>query len=474
MMKKIEQYIEKYHMIENKDRIIAGISGGADSVCLLFALLELKKNMNIEIIAVHVNHGIRGETAARDEGFVRKLCEEHQVECAVYHEDVELIAKKRKQSVEEAGRIVRREAFEKALTEYRGTKIATAHHQNDNAETLLMNLARGAGLKGLGGVRPVNGSVIRPLLCLTRREIEAYLAEKGQGYCQDETNEEDDYTRNRLRHFVIPVLEEQVNSQAVRHMNEAMVQMRQVWEYMEIQRTEACRICVSETPKGAICIKGAEFENLHPVIQKLLVRTCLVKAAGKEQNITMSHVEAVAGLFEKQPGRRLDLPYAVKAARTYEGVVLNKGKEKWEEGFLPRELKIPGITTIPELNLTICCRILEKPADFSLKQVPQKAYTKWFDYDIMKSSLIVRTRQSKDSIVIDKAGKRQKIKSYFINEKIPAKDRGNLPLIAEAGQIVWIPGYRMSSAYQVTQQTHQILEIKVTEEKNRCQNRLGC
>nr|WP_089983934.1 tRNA lysidine(34) synthetase TilS [Clostridium sp. C105KSO13] len=472
-MKKIKEYIEKYHMIEAGDRIIAGISGGADSVCLFFELLELKKHTNIEIIAVHVNHGIRGETAARDEEFVQKLCEEYQVECAVYHKNVELIAKKRKQSVEEAGRIVRREAFEKALKEYRGTKIATAHHQNDNAETLLMNLARGTGLKGLGGIRPVNGNVIRPLLCLTRREIEDYLEEKKQSYCQDETNEEDDYTRNRLRHFVIPVLEEQVNAQAVRHMNEAMEKMRQVWKYMEEQRQEACRLCVSQTPEGDICIKDRSFKKLQPVIQDLLVRTCLTNAAGEQQNITMSHVEAIVRLFEKQSGRCIDLPYAVKAVRTYEGVVLSKGKEEKEQGFLPKKLKIPGITTIPELNLTICCRILEKPADFSLKQVPQKAYTKWFDYDIMKSSLLVRTRQSKDCIAIDKTGKRQKIKSYFINEKIPAKDREKLPLIADAGEIIWIPGYRMSSAYQVTQQTHRILEIKVTEEKNRCQNRSG-
>lgn len=466
MMKKIEQYVEQYHMIENGDRIIAGISGGADSVCLLFALLAFKKDMDIEIIAVHVNHGIRGEDAVRDERFVQKLCEDHQVECEVYHEDVELIAKKRKQSVEEAGRIVRREDFAKALIKHRGTKIAMAHHQNDNAETLLMNLARGAGLKGLGGIRPINGNVIRPLLCLTRREIEDDLAEKGQEYCQDETNEQDDYTRNRLRHFVIPFLEEQVNSQAVRHMNEAMEQVCQVWEYMEEQGTKGCRECVSETPEGGIFIEESAFGKLHPAIQKQLVRTCLIKAAGEERNITMPHVEAVTGLFEKQSGRSLDLPYAVMAVRTYDGILLEKKKAVREETFLPRQLNVPGITEIPELNMTICCRILELPADFSLKQVPQKAYTKWFDYDIIKSSLIVRTRQSRDSIVIDKAGRKQKIKSYFINEKIPAKDRESLPMIADDGQIVWIPGYRMSSAYQITLQTQRILEIKVTEVKN--------
>ncbi|PWJ49186.1 tRNA(Ile)-lysidine synthase [Faecalicatena contorta] len=452
-------------MIADRDRVIAGISGGADSVCLLFVLLELRKTMDIEIIAVHVNHGIREETAGRDEQFVQELCEEHQVECVVYHENVELIAKKRKQSVEEAGRIVRREAFEETFVKYQGTKIAMAHHQNDNAETLLMNLARGTGLKGLGGIRPVNGYVIRPLLCLNRREIEIHLQKLGRDYCRDETNEEDDYTRNRLRHFVVPILEEQVNAQAVRHMNEAMEQIRQVWDYMEMQTESAYESCVAETPDGNINIKEEAFSRQPEVLQKLLVRACLARAAGSERNITMAHVEAVAELFHKQSGKSRNLPYSVKAFRNYEGVALKKAGEDQEAEFCPRELKIPGVTVVPELNLEICCTILEKTEDFSIKHVPQKAYTKWFDYDIIKSNLIVRTRRSKDSIIIDQAGRRQKIKSYFINEKIPAEIRKKLPLIADDGQIIWILGYRMSSAYQVTGKTRQILEIKVTEEK---------
>ncbi|MGC4018721.1 MAG: tRNA lysidine(34) synthetase TilS [Muricomes sp.] len=361
--------------------------------------------------------------------------------------------------------VVRRESFEKTFEKYQGTKIAVAHHQNDNAETLLMNLARGTGLKGLGGIRPVNKNIIRPLLCLNRSEIEKYLQEKGCTYCEDETNEEDAYTRNRLRHFVIPVLEEQVNCQAVRHMNETMEHIRQVWDYMEMQTERAYQSCVSEAPGGNMIIKEAEFHRQPEVLQGLLVRTCLARAAGSERNITMTHVEAVAELFCRQPGRSLNLPYSLKAVRNYEGVVLKKAEKPREEGFCPRELKIPGITVIPELNLKICCNILEKPGDFSVKHVPQKAYTKWFDYDIIEGSLIVRTRHSKDSIVIDRAGRSQKIKSYFINEKIPAEIRGGLPLITDGSKVVWILGHRMSSAYQVTGQTSRILEIKVTEEK---------
>ncbi|EGB91687.1 tRNA(Ile)-lysidine synthase [Clostridium sp. D5] len=464
-MENVDGFIEFYHMIENGDKVIAGISGGADSVCLLFVLLKLREEMGIEIVAVHVNHGLRGEAAKRDEEFVQELCREHRVKCVVYRENVESISKKRKQSVEEAGRVVRREAFEKTLVECGGTKIAMAHHQNDNAETLLMNLARGTGLKGLGGIQPVAGKIIRPLLCLNRREIEQYVEAIGCGYCRDETNDEDDYTRNRLRHQVIPVLEEQVNAQAVRHMNEAMEQIRGLQDYMEIQTEEAYRDCVAEREDGALCIHADEYRSLHQVLQGLLIRKCLGRAAGAERDITMAHVEAVTGLFDKQTGKSRDLPYSVRAVREYDGVVLKKKNDVQKKGFSPIELNVPGITRLPGLNLTICCSILEKAGDFSAKQAPQKTYTKWFDYDIIKGDLIVRPRQERDSIVIDKAGRSQKIKSYFINEKIPSKERDCVPLIADDKQIIWILGYRMSSACQVTGQTHRVLEIKVTEEE---------
>lgn len=465
MMEKVVKYIEKYHMLVKEDKVIVGVSGGADSVCLLFVLLKLRKSMGIEIVAVHVNHGIRGASACEDEAFVRRLCGQHDVKCVVYHENVESIAKKRKQSVEEAGRDVRREAFEKTLSLENGTKIAMAHHQNDNAETLLMNLARGTGLRGLGGIQPVNGKTIRPLLCLNRNEIESYLNGIGCGWCQDETNEENDYTRNRLRHFVIPVLEEQVNAQAVRHMNEAMEQIRRVQGYLEMQADMAESVCLERKTCGEIQIWKAEFETQPEVIQSLLARRSIAKVAGSEKDISMVHVEAVVNLLGKQSGRSLDLPYGVSAVRNYGGMVLKKQQSPSGTKHIFQPLKIPGMTSIPELNLTICSRILEKTADFSVNQIPQKTYTKWFDYDIIKGNLIVRTRQAGDCIVIDKAGRQQKIKSYFINEKIPADKRDSLPMIADASQIVWILGYRMSSAYQVTDKTRQVLEIKVTEEE---------
>ena len=169
MLERVKQYIEKWHMLKSEDRVIVGISGGADSVCLVLILLELQKELGFDMVGVHVNHGLRGQAAKEDEEFVEKLCQRYGIACESYFENVELIAKKRKQSTEEAGREVRRECFSKAIKKYRGTKIALAHHQDDSAETMLIHLARGTGLRGLGGIAPVKGNVIRPLLCVRRR-----------------------------------------------------------------------------------------------------------------------------------------------------------------------------------------------------------------------------------------------------------------------------------------------------------------
>ena len=420
-LEKIESYIRQYHMIEKGDRIVIGVSGGADSVCLLMALCSLQEKLGFQVLVCHVNHELRGEEAAQDEAYVEMLCHKMQVPFFAFHENVELIAKKRKESLEEAGRYVRRQAFEQLCREQGGTKIATAHHSNDNAETMLLNMARGTGLRGLCGIRPVYGKWIRPLLELSREEIEQWLKDCDIRYCVDETNQEDEYTRNRIRHHVIPTLEEQVNTRTVEHFVKLSEQAEEIYEYLEKQTDQAWNICAKQTDglqsRKEIFLKAEEMKHLDPVIKKLLIQRSVSEVAGAQKDIESRHILAVLQLFERQTGRQIDLPYSVTAKRMYEGVL-----------------------------------------------IPQKSYTKCFDYDIIKSSLCVRYRRPGDYFTIDGEGKKKKLKSYFIDEKIPQEERDRQLLIAEESHIVWIPGRRMSSYYQVGDQTKKILKIKIMEE----------
>ena len=475
-MKRIEKFIQKYHMLTCGDRVIAGVSGGADSVCLFLVLLELREKIGFDLIAVHVHHGLRGEAADQDQRFVEALCEQHRIPLEIFRVNLESIAKKRKQSLEEAGRMVRREAFDSVCKKYGGNKIALAHHQNDNAETLLWNLSRGTGLDGLGGIRPVNGEFIRPLLCMNRKEIEEYLAKRKQFYCIDETNAGTDYTRNKLRHLVLPILEEQVNSAAVRHMNETMEQIWELQEYMQEQVEAAYQECVQEHFEKAcwIQIQQKAFETFPELIKKMVIRKGMEQVGGKKRDLSHKHIDVMMELMNKQVGRTLDLPYEMHAKRNYEGIRLEKrrtylsGEEK-KAGIIQEcmaELNIPGETILADRNLKLRCKILEKPKNLSIKDIPQKIYTKWFDYDIIKSSLYIRTRQAGDTIVIDEKGHQKKLKSWFVDEKIPKEVRDSQLLLAENNEILWVLGHRMSQAYQVKQSTKWILQIEVETYKS--------
>ena len=264
MMNIIEQtkvYIRENRMISEDDVVIAGVSGGADSVCLLFVLCELQRSMGFRVKVCHVNHGLRGEEADADERYVVELCRRMGVECRIFREDVELIARNRKQSQEEAGRAVRRAAFERMCREDGGTKIATAHHRDDNVETVLMNISRGTGIQGLCGIWPVRGKWIRPLLYLDRCQIEAFLTDQKLAWRTDLTNNEDSYTRNRIRHNIIPAMTEQINAGTVKHIDELSVQARELWEYLDQGSRQAMIRCTVRKENGGISIDGERLNK---------------------------------------------------------------------------------------------------------------------------------------------------------------------------------------------------------------------
>ncbi|HJB47454.1 MAG TPA: tRNA lysidine(34) synthetase TilS [Candidatus Mediterraneibacter surreyensis] len=467
MMNIIEQtkvYIRENRMISEDDVVIAGVSGGADSVCLLFVLCELQRSMGFRVKVCHVNHGLRGEEADADERYVVELCRRMGVECRIFREDVELIARNRKQSQEEAGRAVRRAAFERMCREDGGTKIATAHHRDDNVETVLMNISRGTGIQGLCGIWPVRGKWIRPLLYLDRCQIEAFLTDQKLAWRTDLTNNEDSYTRNRIRHNIIPAMTEQINAGTVKHIDELSVQARELWEYLDQGSRQAMIRCTVRKENGGISIDGERLNKEPEAVRKQVIKRCIAAVRGKEKNIGAAHISEVLELLDRQAGRTVDLPGKVTAERVYSGIEIRRQEEP-DEKTVEIRLNIPGVTFVPDKNMRITCRLLTGFDRKDAEDMPQKSYTKWIDYDIIKCNLSVRTRRSGDYLTVDEKGSRQKLKSYFINEKVPRRERERLVLIADGSEIVWIPGVRMSKRYQVGDNTETVLEIKITEDK---------
>lgn len=443
MYQKVKAYVKKWHMLQKEDSVIAGISGGADSVCLLFMLLKLQKELGFALMAVHVNHGIRGAEAERDEAYVKRLCRQWNVRLKVYRENVPAYAKEHGMTEEEAGRDIRRTCFCKVLKEWGGTKIALAHHENDNVETLLWNLCRGTGIRGLGGIAPVNDVWIRPLLCVKRREIESYLKKRGISYCTDTTNADRRYMRNRIRMDVIPYLEDCVNTESVSHMGKTMERMYELEQYIleEVgQYKESC----TGWKNGRRIIRQTEYTKIPKALRDNVLHEILCETAGRRKDIEEVHVQMLRDLFTKQVGKRINLPYGVTAIRTYEGVRFEKN--------------IPEASYAGDENELFSIRVFDRePGNVTF---PEKIYTKWFDYDIIKNTVKIRHRIAGDSIVINRYGGRKKLKQYFTDQKVPQEDRDKIWIAADGDEVLWIVGYRQSQKYQITEKTTKILEIQ--------------
>ena len=439
-----EQYIRAHGLLQKGDRLIVGVSGGADSVCLLEVLLALKEKWQWDITVVHVNHGIRGESADADEAFVRDLCKDRGVRCHVYLENVPAMAKEEGLSVEEAGRLVRRGAFERELESAPvNGRIVLAHHADDNAETFLMNVSRGTGIEGLGGIRPEAGSYVRPLLWAGRDEIEAFLGRRNLAYCEDESNEDESYTRNLIRHQVMPLLTEHVNSRAAEHIGSAMQEIRELTAYLERETDRLMALYVKqEEGQWVLDAKAAQEE---PYLVSCLIKKCLIGAAGCAKDIGRTHITAVEDLLAGQTGREASLPYGLTAVREYGRVVMRTESAKSGESTSPFRAESRFVDELGALD---------------------DPYTKYFDYGIITDRSVFRTRQPGDYIVIDAAGHRQKVGDWMTDHKIPHEKRDEIRLLADGKHVYWIAGYRQSEDSLVTEDTETIIEWKVKEHES--------
>ncbi len=457
-MKEVQEFIRKQNMIEAGDCVLAGVSGGADSVCLLMELLEFQETCPFVLKVVHIEHGIRGDASIADAKFVEEFCQKYEIPFQLFSFDIKKIAKERKLTVEEAGRRVRYEAFEAAAKKEENAKIAVAHNRDDQAETILMNLARGSGLKGLGGIRPVRENIIRPLLNTSRKQIEEALFARGIPWRIDVTNQELEYTRNRIRLEILPALTRHVNGQAVNHIAEAGMRLQKAEEYLQKQTGYLAEKYV-KMEKGQVCLQRAGLREQEQLMQEYLIRFCLGRLVEGQKDIGQIHIEALCRLAAGENGKSLDLPGNIRAVNKNKNLVFEKkSTESTDLQKSVKELEIPGITKWGEL----CIKTEILP--YKQQIIPEKKYTKWFDYDTISYMPVIRTRKMGDYLRIHADGGKKSLKRYLIDEKIPREEREDLPLLADGDHILWVIGYRISEGYKVTEHTKKILQIQIDKE----------
>ena len=484
---KVFAYIKEHQMLQPGDRVVAGVSGGADSVCLLFLLLEWRREFPLDIAVVHVNHGIRPE-AGEDARYVEKLCGEHRIPFFLTEADVRQRSILEKCSEEEAGRRTRYEAFDKAAEEWGATKIAVAHNSNDRSETQLFHLFRGSGIRGLASILPVRGRIIRPILCLERWEIEDFLTQQGIFYCKDATNDEDDYTRNRIRHHILPYAEQNIARGCVAHMNQTAEMLAETEEYLELQTAEAVNRCIRsiKAPGSAlqpdvssqaqeVHIAVEPFLTLHPVIRKRLLYEEVKRLSPGQKDITYQHIAELLTLFTQEGNRTICLPFGIRGRRQYEQVILTiqtTQTTKAADTAVATPLwqqrdpdMIPGQKKTVECALgTLEYSVWEASHGLEKNQeVPTNQYTKWFDYDKIKNGLVLRQRRPGDFMMIG-GGHKKAIRRILMDDKVPQSNRETLNMLTDGGHVLWIPDTgRMSEYYKITGETRLILSAELKE-----------
>ena len=397
MLNKLRAQIRKFQMVTPGDTVICAVSGGADSMALLWGMYLLREKLGIALEAVHFNHGLRGEESLRDEKFVKTFCQDYQIPCHIGRAEVKAGHK----GLEAAAREARYSYFATLPG-----KIATAHTANDNAETVLLHLVRGTGLKGLGGISPVRGSVIRPMLTATRQEVNAFLQEYHIPWVEDSTNETDAFLRNRLRHRVMPVLEQE-NPRLAENLSQMAMQLRQDELLLENRRN----------------LPGiSELRQMHPGERSRALGGYLHFAGVKEPERT--HIMLLENLvFSENPSAKANFPNGVCICRNYDTLEIYQPPKNIPE----REIICPGVTEIPERNLRITCA----PAKTVLKE--KDCFTV-----SPKGKMVVRSRQAGDMIRL--CGGTKSLKKWMIDKKIPAHRREEIPVLADEAGVLAVLG----------------------------------
>lgn len=458
--RRVMAYCRTYQLFEPGDGVVLGVSGGADSVCLLFALYRLRRELGISLYVVHVNHGIRPD-AGRDADYVEQLCRRLELPFSLTEVDVQTLARQQGCSTEEAGRQVRYEVFERERERRQARRIAVAHHAQDRAETMLFHLFRGTGLAGLGSIRPVRGHVVRPLLGLERRDIEAYLEQMQVSYCQDCTNETDAYARNRIRHHILSYAEQEICRGVTAHLCRTADIFIEIEDYMKEQVERAGESCVTRE-NARLNIDCQVFASLHPALQKGLLLTLLKELSPAHKDMGMQQVEQVQILCLQSGNRALSLPQGVVARRSYDRVVLERPQEQ-KPITVPLQIQVPQSP-----GECISCHVaggilqLRRMENEKNVNLSGNLYTKWIDCDRIEELLEWRTRRTGDYLEIcTTSGRgRKSIKKLFIDEKVPLQERDHIPLLAQGSHVLWVAGGRISEFCKINSNTKHILQVE--------------
>ncbi len=464
ILSRVAGTIDKFKMISSGDRVLVGVSGGPDSVALLHILNRLKDKMGLRLYPAHLDHMFRGKESQEDALFVANFCSELQLPLIQDRIDVPAYLVENKASSQQGARDVRYEFYREATQRIGANKVAIGHHAGDQAETVLLNLIRGAGLKGLKGIPPVRDNIVRPLLEISKEDILEYCKVWNLSSRTDSSNLKTVYFRNKIRLELMPLLQEQYNSGIVDSLIRLSEIVRDEDEYLDILTENALKKVISSRGEERITIGLEEFSGLPGAIKRRLLVSVYKSLAGENQELSYNHVQSVIEAVDGGGNhRRVQMPGGIFAIKRYGCLEIIKEDSLPPIGFYQYRLNIPGITRISEINKDIVAEIFDRKDCENPKNL--SADEALLDLETLSGPLFVRKRQEGD-VFLPFGGGTVKLKKFLIDLKIPREQRDSIPIVTSGENIVWLAGLRPGEKWKINDETKVCLKLTLADIAN--------
>lgn len=458
MIKKVRDTIRRYRMCDAGETVAVAVSGGADSVVLLHALMEAAKGLALKLVVCHLNHNLRGRESERDLAFVRGLSRRLGLRFAGARLKPGEISGVKGASLQALARTKRYEFLEAVAKRHGAGRIALGHTLDDQAETVVMRLIKGSSLKGLSAIPPVRGPFIRPLIETSREEIEGFAADKGIEYVLDSSNLSAKYLRNDIRRNLMPLLKREYNPNLAATLSRVATALRLDDEYMDACAGKGLKKALVSTAPGTVVIDCEALLRLHPaLVHRAFLIAARSLASGAEAAFTSAHIDSFRSLVAgDRPNASIDLPGGLRALREYCRVIITASGRKNPRRF-SRTLKVPGTTVLRDAGYSFIAEVVEK-APSNIEGGPWSAC---FDYGAVVEAGGVRIRRMEPGDRMSPMGMkgRKKLKDIFIDAKVPGERRAQTPVLTAGREIIWVVGLRQSELFKVGGDTKQVLRI---------------
>lgn len=450
MLYQVRKYIQEEKLLESGKKVLLAVSGGPDSMALLHIMQELAAEMELSLAALHLNHGLRAEAAAEEE-FVSEYCRNRGIEIYSRQADIRALAAREKKSLEEAGRDCRYRFFFEYLDKLQADYIATAHHQDDQAETVLLHLLRGSGIKGLRGIMPRKAKLLRPLLALSKSEIFHYLEEKQIPYCLDQSNEDLSFLRNRVRRELIPYLQKTYNPRIKESLCQLAGIARDENDYLEKQLLCSWDRLLIRQEDALIVLDKELLAAEHPALQKRLILKALACFQGESAWEHKAVQKILPLLYQTGSSKYIQLKKGLLVSCVYQELHFSNSAAPERSFCYP--ISAPGRLSIPEIGENYIIEL--GPATKK-----QAGLSSCLDYDKIKQPLFLRSRLPGDRFQPAGMEGSKKVKDFFIDIKLPWAERERVPLLCSGNTIYAIVGYRVSRLAEVDAKSRRVMIIK--------------